>query len=108
LSCDEQREADENRQPRRLHTFGNRVGTPARAVQPGDTRGCAVRQEGHLGRDLGEYDTRHGKSGQGDRTEMADHGRVDQQVERLGREHAQRRDGKREQAPKRRHGLPPG
>ena len=62
-------------------------------VQAGGAGRGAVGQEVELARDLCEQHPGHRQTGQGHGAEPPDHGGVDEQVERLGREYRQRRRG---------------
>ena len=93
---DEQHEAEEERQPERLRAEEGGLAVAAGAVQAGDLRGGAVGEEVE-DREAGrEHRRRDRQRGELRRAQVADDRRVDQHVERLGRERAQRRDGEGE------------
>ena len=96
LADGEQHQPDRDREPRGLHALGDGVRPAAGAVQAGGAGGGAVGQEGQLGGDLGEHDRADGQRTERHRAEMPDDGRVDQQVERLGGQHAERGHGEAE------------
>jgi hypothetical protein len=88
-----QRAADGERQPQRLRRKLARVGLAAGAVKPRDMRGRRV------GEEVAQCDDRRQqRRGQRERrqllgSEVADDRGVDEQVQRLGRERAERREG---------------
>jgi hypothetical protein len=89
-------ETEGQRQPRGLHALGDgaRPVTGTRAAgRPG---GRAVGEEVQQRRRPGEQPAADGEAAEGDGTQMPDDSGVDQQVERLGREDDERRNGERE------------
>jgi hypothetical protein len=93
LADDEHQQPDGERQPRRLHPLADRGAAAAGAVQPGGPGRRAVGQEGQLPGDLGEHDAGDRQAGERHGAEPADDGGVDEQVQRLGRQHRQRGTG---------------
>ena len=87
LARDDDDDAESEREPRGLHAFVDGRDPVAGAVPPGRPTGRAVLDEGADDDDEREQGGPDTETGEGDRPEMADDGRVDEQVERLGGQH---------------------
>ena len=95
-TSDEQREPDEQAQPQRLRAHERGLVSAPGAVQAGDVRGRAVGQEvedRERGVEHGRGDRERGELR---RPEVPDDRRVDEHVQRLGGERAERGQGERE------------
>ena len=86
-------------EPGRLHAVAHGVGAPAGAVQPGRHRGRAVDQEVAEPGGVGEQQRADRQPAQLGRAEVADDRRVDEDVQRLGRQRRQRGQREREDLP---------
>jgi hypothetical protein len=86
-----QEDAETEGQPAGLHALGDRTGPVAGSRAAGGPRGGAVREEVQQRGDVGQQPAADRQPAQRDGAEVADDGGVDEQVERLGRQHDQRR-----------------
>ena len=92
-------DADERRQPHRLHADVGGVGRPAGAEAAGDPLGRAVGEEVAAGDDEAEHGGGDRQPAELGRAEAPDDRRVDEHVQRLDGEAAERRDGQRDDPP---------
>ena len=95
-ASDEQRDADASAEPQRLRAEPRRLARLARAVQPRHLRGRAVGEEVEDGEGGAQHARRDRQRRELRRAEVADDRRVDEHVQRLGGERAERRDGEPE------------
>ena len=90
-------DAQQHREPRRLRALGDGVLDPAGAVPARGPRRRAVLEEAADHGDERQQRARHPDPAERDLAEVTDDGRVDQDVQRLGGEHDERRPGQGEQ-----------
>jgi hypothetical protein len=89
-------QAERQGQPGRLHALGHRTGAVSRTSPSGGAGRRPVGEEVQQRRRPGEQAAADRQAGQRDDAQVPDDGGVDEQVDRLGREHHQRREGEGE------------
>ena len=88
---DHDQHTDPQRQPGRLHALADRGGPITGAEMAGRPCRRAIGQEGALRGHQPQDESADRQSGQRERPEAADDGEIEKQIDRLGGEHAERR-----------------
>ena len=96
---DQQREADRQREPESLAGYLVGIAAPARTVEARHLRGGCIAQEIEDAEERGEHRTGEAERRELVHAQVPDDRRVSQDVERLGRQRAERGQGDREDLP---------
>ena len=86
-------------QPGGLHAFPNGRRAVAHPEEPRRARGRAVGQEGHLRAEHAQNQPADGQAGKRQCAQPSDDGHVEEQIDRFGGQHPERREGQRGDAP---------